>query len=115
MSLGRRLLFAVWFAVVASVIFSVYSYLAIVVIAQVSPPEVLKMEDAPSNTDEAVDWLKASQARRARHAVVSNVAFLCAGILSFVTTFLVCVDHLPFGRYRLRLVPKDDSAPEVFS
>ena len=28
---------------------------------------------------------------------------------------VVLIDHFPFGRYRLRLVHKDDPTPEVFS
>ena len=34
--------------------------------------------------------------------------------ITFVLLFYVS-DRLPLGRYRLRLVPKDDLTPEVFS
>ena len=32
-----------------------------------------------------------------------------------VAALLLLTDHFPFGRYRLRLVPKDDPTPEVFT
>ena len=48
------------------------------------------------------------------HAKVEEALLLAAEGVALEDAF-VAIDAFPFGRYRLRLVPKDDPTPEVFS
>lgn len=47
--------------------------------------------------------------------LIPALGIVGGAVLGVVLTAFVAIDAFPFGRYRLRLVPNDDTTPEVFS